>query len=295
MPIKTILVALALDDDSEHVARRAVQLAHQHRATLIGVHVIESPALHDADMPLSINAVTLATMIEAQSTHELQSLLALQNGSAILHVEPGKAHKVIESVASAHSADLIIIGPGVAKGLQERLFGSTADNVIRYASCPVLVVRRDVSAPYRSIAVGVDFSEHAKAAARWASSLSPAATRELIHASEIPLQFEQAMLKAGTSQAEIDNYRNARAETAQKKIIQMYGDKGQLPKATRVSIIRGEPATTLINASRRKTTDLVALGTQGTNAIVQHIIGSVARQVLNGAGCDVLMVSAAIQ
>ncbi|MFA7680815.1 MAG: universal stress protein [Pigmentiphaga sp.] len=49
MPIKTIVVALALDDDSKRVAGRAVQLANQHQAQLVGVHVLENlPFLNQA-------------------------------------------------------------------------------------------------------------------------------------------------------------------------------------------------------------------------------------------------------
>lgn len=295
MPIKTIVVALAFDHDSKRVASRAVQLASQHNATLIGVHVIESSVPDDSDMPAPINTAGLATMVEEQSGRQLESLLASHKGSTILHVESGKAHKVIENLATEHSANLIVIGPGAAKGLREKIFGSTADHVIRYTSCPVLVVRQNASAPYSNIAVGIDFSEHAKAAALWASRLSPAATRELIHAFEIPLQFEQAMLKAGTSQAEIDHYRRAKAESAQKKITESYGDKGRLPKATRISIIRGAASETLLKVSHRSTTDLVALGVQGANALAQHLLGSVARRVLNGAKCDVLVVPAMTQ
>lgn len=294
MSIKTIVVALALDDDSKNVASRAAQLAAQHGATLIGVHVIEDLTSDGSTMPLSINVGTLAARVIEQAIHELQSLLGPQHGSENLHVQTGKAHKVIADLAVAHHADVIVIGPGVAKGFREKIFGSTADNVIRYAACPVLVVRKPGITAYRHVAVGIDFSEHARMAAQWGPLLSPAATRELIHAFEIPLQFEQAMRKAGTSQAEIDNYRNAIANNARQKIIDTYGDSGQLPKSTRVSIMRGEPSSTLIDASKSRATDLVALGTQGTNAIAQHILGSVARQVLNNAQCDVLVVPARI-
>lgn len=292
MTVKTILVALALDDDSERVASRAVQLADQHKATLVGVHVIESPMSFDSDMAAPFNAGTLATSIKEYATDKLQSLLAVDSGSTTLHVESGKAHKAIENLATTHDVDLIVIGPGVAKGLREKMFGSTADHVIRCATCPVLVVRNNVSSPYRHIAVGIDFSLHAEAAALWASRLSPSATRELIHAYEIPLQFEQAMLKAGTSQADIDHYRNVKTHNAQQKITEIYGDQGRLPKATHVRVIRGDAPTALISASYRSTTDLIALGTQGTNAIAQHVLGSVARQVINGAKCDVLVVPA---
>jgi len=294
MPIKTILVALALEDDSKRVAGRAIQLANQHKAQLVGTHVIENLPLLDPGLPPSIDTAVLAGMIEDQSALRLQSLLGSAERPAIIHVEAGKPHDIIASLAASYHADLIVIGPGIAKGLREKVFGSTADRLVGCAPCPVLVVRKDAGAPYSRIAVGVDFSAHAQTAALWASRLSPMASREFLHAFEVPLVFEQAMLKAGTSQAEIDRYRDAKARTARQQIISMFGAKGRLPKGARARVVHGDAASMLINASRRRTTDLVAVGTQGANVMARHLLGSVARKVLTGAGCDVLVAPASV-
>lgn len=292
MPIKTILVALALDNDSVNVARRALQLADQHKAKIIGVHVIESSVFQDPEIPSSLNKTELTGMLEAQSRQQLHSLLTTQNEPTILHIESGKAHTVIKNLAASHNADLIVLGPGEAKGLREKMFGSTTDHIVRHASCPVLVVRKNARTPYQHIAIGVDFSDHANAAVLWASRLSPIAARDLIHAFEIPLQFEQAMRKAGTAQVEIDNYRKARIDTIRQEIIQTYGKNNRLPRRTRTFIAPGDPATALLEISRRRAADLIALGTQGKSPIAQHLLGSVARRMLNEAECDVLVVSA---
>ncbi|HWK53582.1 MAG TPA: universal stress protein [Hyphomicrobiales bacterium] len=292
MPIKTILVALGLEDDGKRVADRAVQLANQHQAQLVGVHVIEHMPSIDADLPSAIDPVVLASRIKDQSAVQLQALLGRADKPAILHVETGKPHAVITALAASHQADLIVIGPGIARNLRERAFGSTADRVIRSAPCPVLVVRREVIASYGHIVVGVDFSDHAKAAAQWASRLSPLASRELIHADAIPITFEQAMVEAGLSQPEINEYRDARLDTWRRQFTAMFSEEGRLPKRVRVKIVQGDAATTLIDASRRRKTDLVALGTLGANAMTQHLLGSVARNVLAGARCDVLVVPA---
>lgn len=292
MPIKTILVALSLEEDSKHVADRAIQLANQHKAQLVGVHVIESLPLFDSDLPSSIDTATLASMIENQSLSQLQLLLDTAEKPGITHVEAGKPHAIIERLAASHHADLIVIGPGVPKSLREKVFGSTADRVVRCSPCPVLIVRKEAGPPYKHIAIGVDFSDHAQAAALWASRLSPTASREFIHAFDIPLPFEQAMLKAGTSRMEIERYRDTKAKTARQQILKIFGENGRVPTAARIRIIQGNAPAALIRASHRKTVDLLALGTQGVNAMAQHLLGSVAREVLTNARCDVLVVPA---
>src|SRR5690606_14550706 len=112
------------------------------------------------------------------------------------------------------------------------------------------------------------------------------------HAIEIPLAFEQAMLKAGTSRQEIDHYRRAMAKAAREQILESFGENGRPSESTRMRVVYRDPAAALLNASRRRGTDLVALGTQGRNAVAQHLLGSVARKLLAGSKCDVLVVPA---
>lgn len=294
MPIKTILVAVAFEDDGKRVADRAVQLANQHKAQLVGVHVVENLPTHDPELPPSVDAVALARMIKDRSARQLQGLLAAAERPAMTLVASGRAHDVIESMAAAHHADLLVIGPGVARNLREKVFGSTADRLVGCASCPVLVVRAEADAPYKHIAVGVDFSNQSRAAALWASRISPLAALELIHGVEIPLTFEQAMIEAGTSMAEIEQYREAKAAAARERMLAAYGVNGKFPRSTRARIVHGNPALVLLDASRRRAIDLVALGTQGSNMVARHLLGSVARSVLSEAKCDVLAIPASL-
>jgi universal stress protein A len=56
-------------------------------------------------------------------------------------VRSGRAHHVITEVAKEQKADLIVIATHGHSGLEHLLMGSTAENVVRHASCPVLTVR----------------------------------------------------------------------------------------------------------------------------------------------------------
>ena len=190
MSIKTIVVALTLDGDSAGIVSRTIQLADQHQAQLVAVHVIESLPLGDSRQPIPVDSDIFGGALAKERACQLKSLLEAAEKPVTTCIEVGKPHEIIMSLAASCGADLIVIGPGIAKGMQEIVFGSTADRLVRSSPCPVLVVRKDGSMPYNHIVVGVDFSEHSKAAALWASRLSPAAYRELVHAIEIPLAFE---------------------------------------------------------------------------------------------------------
>jgi nucleotide-binding universal stress UspA family protein len=53
----------------------------------------------------------------------------------------GSGYDTIVSVAKARGVDLIVITTHGYTGLKHVLMGSTAEQVVRHAPCPVLVVR----------------------------------------------------------------------------------------------------------------------------------------------------------
>ena len=75
-----------------------------------------------------------------------EELQALQNTisdtvSSGIALRKGTAHLEITAAARELDADLIIISTHGRKGLTRKVFGSTTEKVVRYAPCPVLIVR----------------------------------------------------------------------------------------------------------------------------------------------------------
>lgn len=290
MSINTIVAALALETDSDPVVGRALQLAHQHEARLIFVHAVEGVIPGDG-LPGSFDAVALRAIVERDATDQIKQLTGYSGSKVVadIVVRTGKPYRLIDEVAQHEGADLIVIGPGKAKNIREKVFGSTADRLVRTASRPILVVRSLVPEPYRRISVAADFSTASQAAAKAALRLAPDAALEFVHAIEIPLGFEQAMLRAGTSQKEIDRYRRARAGEARHQIGVSLAQADFSSARMKLRIVQGDAGQALVRLTRSGRTDLIALGTHGGNALSQALLGSVARHVLRAAGCDVLV------
>lgn len=291
MSLKTILAALALESDTDPVAGRAMQLAAQHGARLLLVHVVETPRAGAGDLAAPLDDAALAVILEDQARERLTELAArARRGSGVeIVVRCGRADEVIDELAREHAAGLIVIGPGKARGVREKVFGSTADRLVRVACAPVLVVRSPVFDPYRRVIAAVDFSEPSQAVAEAAARVAPEAMVELVHVVEIPLGFEQAMRKAGTPQAEIEQYRRARAAAARRGLLECFPAAGRAPARMRPRVVQGDAAVALVRMARSGRTDLVALGTRGRNVAARFVLGSVARKVLLGASCDVLV------
>lgn len=115
MAIKTIIVALAFEQDCQHIAGRAVQLANEHNAQLIGVHVLEGIDTAETWMPSSLELDALTARITDENRQRLSETLSGTKIPAMLHVATGKPFAVIEDLAVSHNADVIIIGAGVAR------------------------------------------------------------------------------------------------------------------------------------------------------------------------------------
>lgn len=286
MTIKTIIAAIALENGDQPVARRAIQLAAEHGAQLILVHAIENVPTPDPDLPSPANEEAIVEVFAAGALASLKQMAASAAVQVIIRVECGKADQLIERVIREHAADLLVIGPGKPQNLRERMFGSTADRVVRSGLCPIVVVKRASDEPYHRVIGAIDFSLMSFAAARLVTQIAPQAALELIHALEITLTFEQAMLKAGTSQAAIENYRKAKARAAYTELRSVCAS---FPAPAKIRVVRGDAATALVRLARSGKADLVALGSQGRNAVSKMAFGSVARRVLAGSSCDVLL------
>jgi nucleotide-binding universal stress UspA family protein len=288
--VNTILAALDLEAGSNAVLTRAIQLATAHGARLILLHVIEAEPLSQAASVSGRSENELRHQLKRQALATIEPLL-IKNGRTRrtdVQVEFGSPHDIVTHVAKERHADVIVVGPGKGRSIRERFLGSTADRVIRTAHASVLVVRKGVREPYRRVVIAVDFSSQSATAVKEARRLAPEADLQVVHAVDIPLAFQQAMLHGGTPQIEIQKYRSARIAKAR-------GDLSSFGRAivgankviTRV--LEGRPASVLGRLSRAHRVDLLALGPHGRARVRQVLLGSVTMRVLNAATCDVLI------
>jgi nucleotide-binding universal stress UspA family protein len=292
--LNTILVTLDLEAGSDAVLARAVQLTAAHAARLIVLHVVEEGLLPQTGSYWDLSESELRERLERHAVAALEPLL-LENGrerQTDVRVEFGSAHEVIERVAREQQADIILLGPGKGHTLKDKVLGSTADRVIRMSFAPVLVAKGPSSEPYRRLAVAVDGSAQSARAVTEALRLAPEADAQLIHAIEIPMTFQQAMLRAGTSQAEMARYCSARTGKAREELSTFQREVLGAEKLP-VRILDGEAGPALVRFSKRSRIDLLALGTHRRGAAMQALLGSVARRVLAEAACDVLVVASA--
>ena len=134
---KLILVATDLDDPSWPTLNAAAAEAARSGGPVTVLHCL---------MPLttvgSTGSFESATLAAAAATgHLLEAAAAAAGlGAAVIRVEVGPSGASILDLGRILAADLIVIGTHGRRGARRILFGSTAEEVVRGASCDVLVV-----------------------------------------------------------------------------------------------------------------------------------------------------------
>ena len=291
--IETVLAAIDLEDGSRAVLGRAAHLADMHAARLIVLHVIEAEPLSHAAHHMKRDESELRGHLQREAIAVIEALVAESELTQCtdVRVELGYPYEAIMEAVVALCADVVVIGPGKGSTLKDKFLGSIADRVIRMSSVPVLVARESSAKPYRNVAVAADDSPQAARAFTEARRLVPGAIFQLVRAVDIPFTFQQAMLRAGTTRAEMEHYRVALAEKAREKLC-AFQQNSFGTAVFAIEILDGEPGPALVRFSKSSHVDLLAMGTHGRGVVLQALLGSVARHVLGEAVCDVLIVNA---
>jgi nucleotide-binding universal stress UspA family protein len=208
-----------------------------------------------------------------------------------LVVEAGSPAARIVATADTLGADLVIVGANQRPSLRDRFLGSTADRVVRTASQPVLVVKRPPRQPYRHVLVATDFSQASATATAHAIDLFPEARLQLVHVVHVPMQFEQALIDAGSGTS-IADYRRALMKTARSQLEEAAGRVVARGIRPRTRVVEGQPASKLTRLAANRDVDLIVVGTRGHGIAQRTLLGSVAHHLLRSAACDVLVASA---
>jgi nucleotide-binding universal stress UspA family protein len=151
LPFARVLCAVDFSDPSLAALGLAQSLACGAHAALTVLHVIEwpwdEPPPPDFTQLPREQAAALAEYrryVETTATGRLKTLLpepVQQRCAARVRVSHGKAHVEILRVAAEEQADLVVMGVHGRNAIDMMLFGSTTNQVVRRATCPVLTLR----------------------------------------------------------------------------------------------------------------------------------------------------------
>jgi len=159
--LRTIVIGTALTEASDQLVRNGLRVARAAGARLRLVHAFQSPLAYAGEDPSVYGPELIEGKREGRRAR-LDAQVARLGirpeelaGSSVIH---GAPHFALAEAAAAAGADLIVVAAAESWGRLATLLGSTADRLVRIASCPVLVIRGPLAVPPRHVLVGVDLS-----------------------------------------------------------------------------------------------------------------------------------------
>lgn len=146
--VRRILVPVDFSEGSRAALDAALMLARGFGAQVDVLHVWEPPAYIPIDTALATIGTgpprMLAEIARAEAGREMAELLGKlepsESGSRS-RIEAGDPVHVILQLVDETPYDLVVMGTHGRTGLDRMIVGSTAAQIVRRASCPVLTVR----------------------------------------------------------------------------------------------------------------------------------------------------------
>ena len=286
-PIHRIVVATDFSTPAGRAVRRAALIAKACHAELHLLHVVHplalypGPDIRPAEATRNDEAAAKGARIRLE---ELAATLQTHFGiEAHASTRIGRAHGEIADYARTVEAGLVVAGARGENTLLDLLLGSTAARVLRTAACPVLIVKLQTQpAPYRDALVALDFSPGFAAMPALCRAAAPDARIELLHVYDTTI--DERMRQAGLDAAFAEDYRRRALAEAETRL-----QAAQPEGACTRHVTAGYPAAAIVERAASQRAELIALGRSGKSGMQAFLLGSVAKDVVNAADCDVLV------
>lgn len=279
----TILLATDLSPNADRAFDRALLMARDLAEPLVALHVV------DDRLPLREMEERLHTARQTIDAH-LAAAPAARDVAVEVRTVPGDPATAILDQAAACQARVLVLGAHGRASVAEFFLGTTAEQVLRAGRLPLLVVCKRPTGSYARGVIGVDFSDHSRAAVETGLRLFPACCFWLVHAYQVPFAGFQISEQA-------DRETRLEHEAELRRLVDE--EQRALPGALTASLAddplivrRGSAHAVLREEARQVEADLIVVGTHGRSGVAGALLGSVAKAVLADPICDVLVVQA---
>ena len=240
----------------------------------------------DVPMPETVNRESLEywRWSLGEKLNVAQMALEGKGLRALTRIEYGNPAEQIVRVAEEERVETIVMGAQGATAAQELLIGSTAYEVIRRTTLPVLLEKFEVIRElghvkcrqmceniFQRVLHPTDFSECADAAFQIVKRLKPVGTEEVI---VLHVQDERVMKQRLPGQlAEFDHHDSERLEKLC-KVLRLFGLQA------RPMLRHGIPFRETLKAADEIDASLIVLGSHGRSAVREMLAGSTFENVV---------------
>jgi nucleotide-binding universal stress UspA family protein len=287
-----VLLAIDGSEGAARAARAAVDLSRLEGAELHVVHVWHTPHPPSFIGPAPGYYESWRSGYEQEAeellAEQVKRIRGASRGVAGVHLKEGRPPEGISELADRFGADLIVVGSRGLGAIKQLVLGSVSEGVVHLAPCSVLVMRGgDEAWPPSRVVVGVDLSEEAKSAAKFATSLGKdlgAPVLLVLAYPKLPVILRDERSTALASDDEVRHQASAELQRLAGSLEEELGYRSQ----TRV--VRGDPAGAIEKVAEESgEPTLVVVGSRGLDTLRRTVMGSVSTNVLRAASGPVLI------
>ncbi|HUI45060.1 MAG TPA: universal stress protein [Nitrospirota bacterium] len=213
------------------------------------------------------------------------------------------AELILKAVRSTPSPELVVVGTQGRKGLKRLLIGSVAEEVIRYAKRPVMVIGPEawekswnVNAKKQlKILLATDLSKNSRAAEHYALSLAKRMGAAIVLFHCLGESFKRILtdcsMVSGWVPLNLEEILAGIQEESVKAIEQKarFFEKHDVPCYYKIDD-KQIPSACSIYQEGAKDYSFVVMGTHGRNALLNAFFGSTARETILNASIPVITV-----
>jgi nucleotide-binding universal stress UspA family protein len=283
-----ILVPLDGSPLAEQALPYAERLAEALSARLILSRVLPLSVVRPAEADLASAAEARAYLLGVGDR-------LTTNGRLVETTTPwGEPAAEILKQARSTQADLVVMVTHGRSGPGRWLYGSVADEVLRNASVPVVLVPRASAAPWSAhraprILVPLDGSELGEAALGPAQKLAARLGSEIVLLQVIP--FPPHELYPGTVEAYLEAFDpDAQVVETKQYLAQVAQRLRPTISQVRIRAELGKPAALISQVAVAEKADLIVMATHGRTGVARLVLGSIATATLQHASVPMMFV-----
>jgi nucleotide-binding universal stress UspA family protein len=277
---RTILVGMDFSGPAMQALHTAVSLAQRFEGKLILVHAVPPVVYGPGATMVTPELLDIDVNNAREEMHRILSTIDRGQVRCKIVVKIAEATDLIEEVVRTQGVDLVVVGSHGAHGLEKLALGSTAEDVFRKSSCPVLITGPNctkILASIDSIVFATDLEIGAFRPAQYASALAEEvnARLTLLHVSKPGLHHADTPEKL------------LKAQLA-KKLRQLLPGDAELWCRPNVRVEFGNSSEEILRVADSESADLIVVGVRENVTMGDHAPWSRTSQVIQNAKCPVL-------
>jgi nucleotide-binding universal stress UspA family protein len=287
--VKKILLATDFSEASAKAAAYAKALSRHFSSTVEVTYVFNPSQAVNYDDALLEFPPDQKRRISSEALEEIEKdLLVAGIPAHAMWIEGHRPYAAILRAAQERDVDLIVAGTSSKLGVDRLVLGSTAEELIRNAECPVLTVGPKAKDPgdgplvFRSIVYATDFSAEAARAATFALSFAQDSGAHLYYCYVLGRNPERYGIREALDKG---------FESALRRLIPESSYDWCSPEC---AVEHGDAGEAILDLADRVDADLIVLGARKASFWLTHIERGLTPSLLAHARCPVMTVCSAV-